>query len=130
MTECCICLEQLQLLGDKRPKLLPCTHTVCLQCLKQRSKGRSRIQCPECCAFHIVPKGNAKEFQTNRYILKVLEADLQHKMRSADEVKQSIIHETELAQNKVNKNSGTRMTLGVPSILLFGNCFLIFNPVA
>ena len=128
MDECCICLEQFQLYGDKRPKLLPCTHTLCLQCLKQLSKGRSRIQCPECRMSHIVPKGNAKTFQTNRCMLESSEnkekiADLQHKMKSADEVMQSTFHLTELVQNEVNKNSGTWVTSETP-ISLFWNCFL------
>ena len=51
-------------------------------------------------------------------------ADLQHKVRSADEVIQSMIHETEVAQNEVNKNSGTPITSGEILVSLFGNCFL------
>ena len=72
-TECCVCMEQFELDGDKCPKLLPCTHTLCLQCLQQLCNERPCIQCPECCAFHQVPNRNAKKFQTNRYMLEILE---------------------------------------------------------
>ena len=71
-TECCVCLEQFELDGDKCPKLLPCTHTLCLQSLQQLCNGRPRVRCPECCAFNDAPEGNAKKFQTNRYMLEIL----------------------------------------------------------
>ena len=114
MDECCICLEQFQMDGDKCPKLLPCTHTLCLQCLQELSHGQPDIQCPECRTHHEAPERNVINFPTNRYVLKILEcrkniADLQHQVRSACEVIQSMMYETELAQNKVNENGGTRM---------------------
>ena len=129
MTECCICLEQFQLDGDKTPKLLPFSHTLCLQCLQELSNGQRNIRCPECRHHHEAPERNVINFPTNRYILEILEykkniADLQHKVQSADEVIQSMMHEAEVAQNKVCKNGGTRTNFGEPSILRIGSFVL------
>ena len=113
--------------GDKCPKLLPCSHTLCLQCLQELSDGRRNIRCPECRTHFEAPERNVINFPTNRYVLEILEcreniADLQHQVRSADEVIQSMMHETEVAQNEVNENGGTRMTLEpLISLLLFYN---------
>ena len=71
--ECCICLDQYQPDGDKCPKLLPCSHTLCLQCLRELHGRCPRIQCPECRAPHDVPDGNVVNFPTNRYVLENLE---------------------------------------------------------
>ena len=72
-TECCVCMDKFKLDGNKCPKLLPCTHTLCLQCLRQLSNGQPRVKCPECCTFHDVSNRNANNFQTNRYMLEILE---------------------------------------------------------
>ena len=106
-TECCVCMEQFHLDGDKCPKLLPCTHTLCLQCLQHLSNGRLRVQCPECCAFHEIPKGNAKRFQTNRYMLEILEGKdkIAQLMWLSDEaVSRTIEDESERARIQVPVN--------------------------
>ncbi|XP_034237901.1 uncharacterized protein LOC117643255 [Thrips palmi] len=41
--ECAICMEKLDTV-DRRPKALPCGHTVCLNCLK----GAASLTCPHC----------------------------------------------------------------------------------
>ena len=100
-TECCVCMEQFELHGDKCPKLLPCTHTLCLQCLQQLCNERPCIQCPECCAFHQVPNRNAKKFQTNRYMLEILEG--KEKIAHLEETaKKTAEIESRGDQNEVN----------------------------
>ncbi len=71
-TECVVCSEAYQAEGDKRPKLLPCSHTYCLGCLR-RLINYSVLSCPECRTTHRVPQGGAEAFPTNRYILGYLE---------------------------------------------------------
>ena len=72
-TECCICWDRYQPDGYKCPKLLPCSHTLCLQCLRELHERSPRIQCPECRADHNVPDRNVVNFPTNRYLLENLE---------------------------------------------------------
>ncbi len=65
-TECTICLQTYTAEGVRAPKLLPCSHTLCLGCLKELVKG-PKMDCPECRTRNTVPKGGAKGFPTNRY---------------------------------------------------------------
>ncbi len=46
-TECAFCLEQF-----KDPRILPCSHTYCTDCLKRMSNGQNKIQCPQCLVEH------------------------------------------------------------------------------
>ena len=68
-TECSICLEKYEKQGDKIPKLLPCSHTVCLQCTGQLIQN-SKLICPECRTENIVPAGG---FPANRYLIENLD---------------------------------------------------------
>ena len=78
-TVCPICLEEFTHHGDKCPKLLPCSHTLCLSCLGQllRShvRDRSLVQCPECRVSHRLSPSGPKGFPTNRYVLHVLDLE-------------------------------------------------------
>ena len=67
-TDCTVCFETFSEVGNKCPKLLPCSHTLCLECLTQITRG-TQVQCPECRQFHQVPIGGAEAFPTNRYLL-------------------------------------------------------------
>ncbi len=64
--ECTVCLEEFEEEGDRVPKLLPCSHTLCLGCLEQLERG-SRVVCPECRAQHRAPPQGPQGFPTNRY---------------------------------------------------------------
>ena len=68
-TECSICLEKYEKQGDKIPKLLPCSHTVCLQCTRQLIEN-SKLNCPECRTENRVP---VRGFPTNRYLIENLD---------------------------------------------------------
>ena len=61
--KCSVCLE---LFTD--PKVLPCCHTFCLECLKKtatREKTRGQITCPKCRESHVIPEGGLSEFLTD-----------------------------------------------------------------
>ena len=71
---CSVCLEGFTHDGDGCPKLLPCSHTLCVSCiLKLRGASRwGTIQCPECRVFHQLPLDGTNGFPTNRYVLHIL----------------------------------------------------------
>ena len=62
--KCPICLEQL-----KQPKILPCQHTYCLECLEEVAKlnNPDTVDCPECRREFKIPHGSGvKGFPENR----------------------------------------------------------------
>ena len=63
---CGICL------GDfKKPKILPCFHTFCLDCLKsyvEKTGRNGKFTCPLCLVETDIPDGGVERLQTNFYI--------------------------------------------------------------
>lgn len=59
---CEICMN----IFDK-PKLLPCAHTFCEECLKRYSKKckHGEICCPVCRRDHVIPDGGIEKFKNN-----------------------------------------------------------------
>ena len=58
-----VCLELFT-----EPKILPCCHTFCLECLKKtasRGKTEGQITCPKCRQSHPIPAGGLSEFLTD-----------------------------------------------------------------
>merc|ERR1712141_106515 len=70
LLECSICLEQMVV-----PKILPCGHTFCLDCLCKIEQKEKKIKCPECQKEHDLPIEGAKGFNKN-YKLATLIDDL------------------------------------------------------
>ena len=66
ITECSVCFEEYT-----DPKILPCIHTLCLNCLKTLNKGR-RITCPMCNAKHKVPERGVQAFPENQHVVQLL----------------------------------------------------------
>ncbi len=69
---------------QKTPKLLPCSHGVCLECLEKEEKekepttirnkfkkgaGSQKVECPECHRENSIPKGGVQQFPTNNALL-------------------------------------------------------------
>lgn len=50
LKQCTICLEY----GQKRldPRMLPCGHAYCLNCLKEHKKVNKELKCPGCRQVH------------------------------------------------------------------------------
>ncbi|XP_045174734.2 E3 ubiquitin-protein ligase TRIM56-like [Mercenaria mercenaria] len=64
--DCSICLSAF-----KDPKILPCFHTFCLQCLDEyviRNEQTGKFECPLCRVDTEIPVGGVKSFQSNFYI--------------------------------------------------------------
>uniref|UniRef100_A0A670KJR0 RING-type E3 ubiquitin transferase n=1 Tax=Podarcis muralis TaxID=64176 RepID=A0A670KJR0_PODMU len=60
---CTICLERL-----RRPKILPCLHSYCQECLRKLAGGRKELQCPECRERVALPQGGVGALRTNFFI--------------------------------------------------------------
>ncbi|XP_055959312.1 tripartite motif-containing protein 2-like [Patella vulgata] len=63
---CSICLEDFT-----KPKILPCFHTFCEQCIDDHIKAHSHLNkfnCPNCRIDIQIPDGGASGFSTNFYI--------------------------------------------------------------
>ena len=67
LTYCSICLEPYTENGGHVPRMLPCFHTFCQNCISQLIQDIS-VTCPVCRAKHT--RGNdVKKFPQNKYIL-------------------------------------------------------------
>ena len=88
-TECSVCMESFEREGEICPKLLPCSHIICLRCLRQLAQGQGgRVQCPQCRDDHMIP--NVANCVTNRYIIDIMVlnervADMENGERRAQE---------------------------------------------
>ena len=66
-THCPICFEPYEDTGDRLPRLLPCTHTLCHACVGELIT-RSTLVCPQDRQGHPAFQG-ARSFPQNKYIL-------------------------------------------------------------
>ncbi|XP_026288213.2 uncharacterized protein LOC113213382 [Frankliniella occidentalis] len=66
--DCTICMEDYDQ-EQRAPKILPCGHTVCLQCLQGCAQGSRRQRCPTCRAiFNVSPTSLPNNFDLLRLI--------------------------------------------------------------
>ncbi|KAJ8032648.1 E3 ubiquitin-protein ligase TRIM56 [Holothuria leucospilota] len=81
---CCICLEQL-----KEPKLLPCLHRYCKDCLNSIIQGTyDVIRCPECRQETQIPTNGVEGFKTDFYSKNLVEyVQIQQSLKS-DEIRE------------------------------------------
>ncbi|PVD36324.1 hypothetical protein C0Q70_03303 [Pomacea canaliculata] len=71
--ECALCLEKF-----KSPRILPCFHTFCLQCLTgvvDNQQGTDSFPCPTCRTKIDIPPGGVSKFQVNFYIEAEVDAE-------------------------------------------------------
>ena len=82
---CQICLEDFEETGDRVPRIMPCTHTLCEICLKQLFKPSNRgdfVECPECRMKHKVVN-DVRTFPQNKYILTNIKRRLEDSAKEA-----------------------------------------------
>ena len=92
---CPVCLEEFTHDGDKIPKLLPCSHTLCVSCLVKLGRANpwtpSWIKCPECEGFNPQPLVGSANFPTNRHVLNVLDSTKKNIVPSICQVHQKTV---------------------------------------
>ena len=70
----------------KDPKVLPCQHSYCLECLSKLERNR-QVTCPECRKVADVPDGGIQEFKTNFFINRLVDDYiLKRKVEGEEEV--------------------------------------------
>ena len=74
-TGCCVCFEPYERVGGKCPKLLPCVHTFCVQCLTQLINN-GKMRCPECRSWHPLSEADVQNLPVNSKILEHLNCSL------------------------------------------------------
>ena len=70
-TTCSICLERMT-----EPRMLPCQHTFCLECLQSVAKQNNpkTVDCPQCRReYNLPPNRGASGFPENRLMKFLLE---------------------------------------------------------
>lgn len=67
LLKCGVCLERY-----RRPKLLPCFHTYCQQCVEKLADSKPSFPCPACRTVVVIPPGGAANLQANFYLEKDL----------------------------------------------------------
>ena len=65
---CAICIHRL-----KDPKVLPCLHTFCKECLVDATRGKTQANCPKCRETHPLPEGGVDKLLTNFAVNSLLE---------------------------------------------------------
>ena len=88
LTECSICTEMF-----RNPKILPCLHTFCLECLQQYGAGKEDgdlMSCPMCRKEFNVPTGGLSKLSANFFVDRLITAQSaatvasQHKVEECD----------------------------------------------
>ena len=75
--ECSVCFLSYTLPRTPiEPKVLPCQHTFCKECVSRfiSSSSSTTIKCPECRDEHDVPPQGAEGFKNNYTIIRLLNA--------------------------------------------------------
>lgn len=60
---CSICLERF-----KEPKILPCHHSFCQNCIQRIGINEGKICCPTCRSIHDASNGFQNDFRTNQLL--------------------------------------------------------------
>ncbi|CAH1781683.1 unnamed protein product [Owenia fusiformis] len=67
---CQVCFEEYT--PGRQPKLLPCHHSFCIECIQNLTSRGSKVNCPVCRKAHNLCSEDIKNLQTNFYIMSQL----------------------------------------------------------
>lgn len=73
-----VCYDSFDNVNEQKlPKILPCQHTYCVQCIKNLmhcSSDRNKFACPQC-KFGVEGVKDVRDLPTNRIVLSLLEKE-------------------------------------------------------
>ena len=114
--ECPICTE-VHDEAERKPKVLPCQHTICLHCMKQLARNTFRetvanlvhvqmvIKCPTCNAEYDVPENDVDKFPNNITMIAFLSVAPKEEAPSSrnndDDIKQCLEERVQKLRDKV-----------------------------
>ena len=76
LASCSVCSRGFRAKGDRVPRLLPCSHTVCERCVRGKLLKKYSLDCPQCGEVHAARNG-MESFPSNRYILMYIRSKLE-----------------------------------------------------
>ena len=110
---CPICIHRL-----KDPKVLPCLHTFCKECLVAATRGKTDATCPKCRESHPLPNGGVDKLLTNFPANSLLELLEVHEVgESEGDAKKTLT-----CENGVDENDAVARCLDC-NIYLCGSCW-------
>ena len=83
--ECAVCLHDMV---DRTPRILPCIHTFCTECLSQLINNR-KVQCPTCREVTELKTNDVKELKINFMLGQVREREKKQAKAHNEEAKSS-----------------------------------------
>ncbi|KAJ8032637.1 E3 ubiquitin-protein ligase TRIM56 [Holothuria leucospilota] len=109
---CSICLEQL-----KEPKLLPCLHRYCKDCLNSIIQGTyDVIQCPDCRQETQIPTNGVDGFKTDFYSKNLVEyVQIQQSLKSDITVNYKQYSISKTSVTKISENFDTKISIYDPN---------------
>ena len=100
LTKCPVCFDEYKESGGCLPRLLPCTHTLCENCLEVLIR-QTKLDCPECRLKHEAVNG-VKSFPQNKYIISHLKKAKQIKViENQEEICGTFVMCTEHKREKI-----------------------------
>ncbi|XP_078661714.1 tripartite motif-containing protein 2-like [Branchiostoma floridae x Branchiostoma belcheri] len=97
---CSICLELFT-----RPKVLPCQHTFCQDCLQDHVEVRTPLECPNCRQPFSLPPGGVPALPDNHLVASLCGRIIKQSFPSTDKKKQPTSSE------QCNFHSGEQLSL-------------------
>ena len=91
LTNCPLCCEAYEEAGKHVPRMLPCHHTVCQECVANLLQRRGiSVICPECRKQHRAGNG-VKTFPQNKYVLVYIRKEKKQELRATlDKTKEDL----------------------------------------
>ena len=90
LTNCPLCCEGYEEAGKHVPRMLPCHHTICQECVVNLLQRRTSVICPECRKQHRAGNG-VKTFPQNKYVLVYIRKEKKQELRATlDKTKEDL----------------------------------------
>eukprot|EP01023_Acetabularia_acetabulum_P033485 TRINITY_DN31341_c0_g1_i1.p1 TRINITY_DN31341_c0_g1~~TRINITY_DN31341_c0_g1_i1.p1 ORF type:complete len:123 (+),score=11.45 TRINITY_DN31341_c0_g1_i1:350-718(+) len=108
--QCIICLEQFSCKREmSTPRILPCGHSYCTQCLGDLMQKSSLVICPTCRQVHVPSTNKGAENFVKNYVLMDMMAMIEPATQQQNHTSESNIQENNSDDsNNSNNNSSQK----------------------